>query len=406
MNQFFFQLGSFSALSMAEISAVLPQFSFAFHEQANIVQGEFKSSQTPFTNTQILKEAVQQKFDELGGSIRCGIILGNTQENFLQIATDLLEKKYQKYKKKIRFGISLFTNARSFQRKKMRKNLILQLKKACKSRDISVRFVNRDFRNLDAGTYFKEQLSKEENTEFFLWEEQGEFWYGETLAAQNIHDFAERDYKKPVRDMQVGMLPPKLALMMVNFARDLKKGTTPETLWDPFCGTGTVLVEAQRLGISVFGSDKYKKMVEATAANMKHFFPDFLQDHIFQYDVMKKPDTDLSVEAIVSEGYLGAICTQPLSEKEFREREDEVGAIYAGFFENVAPQAKKIVIAFPFWRKKGSGYFFSQKLLETAKTFGYTPQAFAQGTERGSVRFIRKEQVVGREVFCFVASKK
>ena len=43
-------------------------------------------------------------------------------------------------------------------------------------------------------------------------------YLGLTIACQDIDSYARRDTSK-ARDMQVGMLPPKLAQMMINLTR-------------------------------------------------------------------------------------------------------------------------------------------------------------------------------------------
>ncbi len=53
--------------------------------------------------------------------------------------------------------------------------------------------------------------------EFFTLRCGKELFFASTIAVQNIDAFASRDLEK-VRDMQVGMLPTKLALTMINLA--------------------------------------------------------------------------------------------------------------------------------------------------------------------------------------------
>ncbi|MCB9806812.1 hypothetical protein H6768_02830 [Candidatus Peribacteria bacterium] len=43
------------------------------------------------------------------------------------------------------------------------------------------------------------------------------------------------------RSMVVGMMPPKIAQIMINLAT---KGDKKVAIWDPFCGLGTTLIEA------------------------------------------------------------------------------------------------------------------------------------------------------------------
>lgn len=49
------------------------------------------------------------------------------------------------------------------------------------------------------------------------------------------------------RSMVVGMMPPKIAQIMINLAT---KGERSIAIWDPFCGLGTTLIEAFHSGFT------------------------------------------------------------------------------------------------------------------------------------------------------------
>ncbi len=62
-------------------------------------------------------------------------------------------------------------------------------------------------------------------------------------------------------------MPPKLSRCMVNLAR-AKAGSL---FLDPFCGTGSLLIEAKLIGCRTIGCDAKRLMVEGTRENMKFF---------------------------------------------------------------------------------------------------------------------------------------
>lgn len=77
---------------------------------------------------------------------------------------------------------------------------------------------------------------------------------------------SERDYpdipiKKPIA------LPPSEFQKWIKKAKP-KRG---DKVLDPFCGTGGILIEAGRLGCTLYGSDIDEKMIEYTTKNLKHF---------------------------------------------------------------------------------------------------------------------------------------
>jgi tRNA (guanine10-N2)-dimethyltransferase len=62
-------------------------------------------------------------------------------------------------------------------------------------------------------------------------------------------------------------LHPRYARALVNLSRVRAN----ETLLDPFCGTGGILIEASLIGARVFGSDVSEEMIEGCKKNMQHF---------------------------------------------------------------------------------------------------------------------------------------
>ena len=65
--------------------------------------------------------------------------------------------------------------------------------------------------------------------------------------------------------MVVGMMPPKLVQMMINIALSTHQSTNQPTIYDPFCGLGTTLIEAANMGMTrIYGSDLSPEMVRAS----------------------------------------------------------------------------------------------------------------------------------------------
>jgi|GEM_PF-3821139 len=106
------------------------------------------------------------------------------------------------------------------------------------------------------------------------------------------------------RDMGVGMLPPKLAQIMLNLS------DSNGSVYDPFCGLGTILIESANMGYSeIFGSDISREMVNVTKKSIADFVmkKDLkLGSLIFEADASKiatrLPDAiDIRTTAIVTE---------------------------------------------------------------------------------------------------------
>lgn len=88
---------------------------------------------------------------------------------------------------------------------------------------------------------------------------------GKTFDVQDIEGFTIRDRERPYYSPDVGMLPPKLARIMTN----LVLGKQTQIIWDPFCGSGTVLMEALMLGYNLIGTDISVRSVNNTKGNIE-----------------------------------------------------------------------------------------------------------------------------------------
>lgn len=111
----------------------------------------------------------------------------------------------------------------------------------------------------------KVNLRKPDKT-FFGVLTSGKLVFGLKLAEMEILTFSERrPRKKPF--FHPSAMPSKLARCMVNLSR-AKVG---EMVLDPFCGTGSVMVEAGFVGCRVLGFDIQRRMAEGTRRNLEHF---------------------------------------------------------------------------------------------------------------------------------------
>lgn len=92
------------------------------------------------------------------------------------------------------------------------------------------------------------------------------FVFGLKLADVPSKSFTERGPKKKPF-FHPSAMPPKLARCMVNLAKP-KAG---DLILDPFCGTGSLLIEAALIGCNVLGVDIQRRMARGSLKNFKHF---------------------------------------------------------------------------------------------------------------------------------------
>ena len=89
------------------------------------------------------------------------------------------------------------------------------------------------------------------------------YYQGRTIKKIPSESFLERDLDRPFQESTISM-PPRPARILVNLL-SLPSG---KKVLDPFCGTGTVLMEALTLGMKVFGVDSSLERINGTKENL------------------------------------------------------------------------------------------------------------------------------------------
>jgi tRNA G10 N-methylase Trm11 len=185
------------------------------------------------------------------------------------------------------------------------KKLLNFSKKILKDIGGNCRFVNKDERNPKPSTIYKAKVI-EKGIDINILKGENTTYLGKSIAIQNINDYSKRDFDKPGRDARVGMLPPKLAQIMLN----LTNSKPNSTIYDPFCGTGTTLMEAMLVGHDVVGSDISRRMVDFTERNCRWLSENFNTQQnfrVFERDAcfITQGCLQEEIDTIVTEGYLG-----------------------------------------------------------------------------------------------------
>lgn len=113
---------------------------------------------------------------------------------------------------------------------------------------------------------------------FLIVAQAGRLWFGEILA-ECSYSYKKHDLK-PYRTSS--SLPSRLARALVNVVASNPVASNPvasnpvaggpvRTILDPFCGSGSILLEAQDLGLTVCGMDINFKMTGMTRLNLAYF---------------------------------------------------------------------------------------------------------------------------------------
>lgn len=168
--------------------------------------------------------------------------------------------------------------------------------------------ITRPIRLVSMETFEHEllMLSSQHVSEFNLLPHKLGIAIAKTVWIHDSHDWVTRDRGKPYRNIKHGMLPPKLARIMVNLAVCGKRGLT---LADPFCGTGTILAEGLLTGCRVIGSDTDKTALSGATANCAWLCDTYsLSPTLYSLELAEavRPPF-IAVEAIATEPYMGPL---------------------------------------------------------------------------------------------------
>lgn len=234
---------------------------------------------------------------------------------------------------------------------------LLKIKSRLKKFAVSVRLLPTTEPALSTATSHHNGLGKNpKKIEIIVAQNHQEFVIGRSIGCQNISAYRDRDQKRPKRDSKVGMLPPKLAQMMVNLSRP-QDTQTDLTLLDPFCGTGVILQEAHLLGFNVIGSDIEPRMVNYSKQNLAWIDKDTNKAQFLVGDAThtKWPKFD----CVASESYLGKPFGTPPTLTQIRSEKELVEPILTGFLRNLRqqlPAQGQICLAIPAWLKPDGNY--------------------------------------------------
>lgn len=264
----------------------------------------------------------------------------------------------------------------------------LKLKKILVRHGRSVRVVENKDATLSTATSLHNGLSGKNERKVELIKLDDE-WY-RVIGVQDIDAYAKRDQARPARDAKVGMLPPKLAQILINLCGPLSEGST---ILDPFCGTGVVLQEALLMGYRAYGTDINERMIDYSEKNLKHF--DFKNFKLEVGDATSHKWSE-EIDAVACEGYLGKPMSNIPPEIKLKTEKQECGAIVLGFLKNLASQIKSgtpVVVAAPAWLRE-DGIYSRLEILDEIADMGYN----VHNKTREGLIYHRDGQIVARDI--------
>lgn len=189
----------------------------------------------------------QEDIRLLGGTVKIarevGQISAITAEELLQFLTPFVSGA------RIAFGISTYGDL------DIRPSLYAELKSLLSARGVTARYSEPKHEHALSSVV----VTKQRLTELHIMKLGEMYTVSVTEAVQDFEDWNTRDASRPAVDPHRGMLPPKVARMIVNIA--IGGAADGKILLDPFCGVGTVLAEGHLRGAHVTGFDISEKAV-------------------------------------------------------------------------------------------------------------------------------------------------
>lgn len=278
-------------------------------------------------------------------------------------------------------------------------------KNVFRSKWVNPRYINKDNKSLSSIQIIKEALvwASTDYNIINLWDK---ILLWVTIFVQDIYSYSNRDYGKS-RDMKVGMLPPKLAQMMINIWDGSPKD---KAIYDPFVWLWTILIESVYMwNTKIYGSDKSDHMVTKSAENIWALKRDFyFLDKIFTQNARYVDEIDIikDVDLIVTEWFLWEIMTKNnISSSRIEKQSDILLPMYEWFFKWLKKlwYNKNIVISFPFWDYEWKYMYLDEIYILISKYFDIIdllPKNISyETTKYWSLLYKRDGQLVGREIF-------
>lgn len=376
-------LGRQPALGMAELEAV------------------FGSDKTRwFSDQSALVDSDAFSIEAFGGTQKAGrVVYELPHGDWRRVSMKIVQaysQAWAEFDGKVTLGLSAY--GFDISPREVQKTGIV-LKQKLKKQNVSLRLLPNAEPALNTATSHHNKLGLSNNKVELLIvrSRSGRITVAESTGAQNITAYALRDQGRPKRDAFVGMLPPKLAQIMINLAHP----APGSRILDPFCGTGVVLQEAALLGYSVYGTDLSEKMIRYSRDNLN-----WLQDshhihfdwHLHEGDAIEAT-WQAPIDAVVCETYLGQPFNAPPSPDKLDQVKRNCDQIISKFLQNIASQIKPgtpLCVAVPAWRDS-SGRFTHLPLTRQLETLGYKEHSF-QHIKADELLYCREDQIVAREL--------
>jgi tRNA G10 N-methylase Trm11 len=338
----------------------------------------------------------QADISKLGGSIKVANLIKQSIRGLKDIEHIIAEEIVKENpSSKFNFGLSYYGSG------KLNLSAIgVRIKKSLQKQQIKPRLVlPNNGTELNAASIKHNKLTTK-GAEFIIIQASNGLALARTTGYQDIDSYSKRDYEKPCRDRKVGMLPPKLSQIMINFSEP----EPDDTIVDPFCGSGGLLMEASLMGYKSAGSDLSEEMIQCSKTNSEWFAENFKDSKPIQIEeaqdaTIKKYNYDSY--SVVTEGFLGQNFLSRPTKHLIKEQLPALKGLYLKFFNNLLEQSTQpnsICVCMPFW--KFNDETVELNLIDEITNLGYTISKF-KSVRQSDLYYYREGQFTGRQIIVF-----
>jgi tRNA G10 N-methylase Trm11 len=360
-------------------------------------------------------------FDRLGGSIKfCKLLTILETTNWKEIEKFLLNVSPEHSKTmpegKMTMGLSLYGFKESIKRVEATG---LNLKKVIRKTGRSVRLVPNKSSELNTAQVEHNKLTSPNGWELVFIKNGDKTAVCQTVKVQDIESYTLRDRGRPKRDTRVGMLPPKLAQIIINLAAgdlpadklesicDIPAGEPipykllDKTVLDPFCGTGVILQEALLMGYEAYGTDVDQRMVDYSLVNTEWLEKQFKfeAERMIEAGDATNFSWQQAVDFVASETYLGRPFTSTPPGEVLNQTISDCNLIIKKFLQNIHSQIKpgtRLCLAIPAWQLR-TGQFKYLPLVDQISDLGYNRIRFEHVRDQ-DLLYYRPDQIVARQL--------
>ncbi|MHA1202814.1 MAG: TRM11 family SAM-dependent methyltransferase [Candidatus Heimdallarchaeaceae archaeon] len=304
----FVKLGSNRNLSKAELSQILDSLKI---EQVKYQDWKDYLLLNLGKNTQ---KKLVKKLEQTGSIIKFGNLVfkvGTSEKKELKdslakFIDEIFIKYFPKRQRQLKLSLNIRTSDET-QKSELSEEIRKIIRTISQKNPVKVLPTKKIAYELTPFDYNKENLPSR-GVELNLFVIKSKIYFGPTRWVTNPFKDIKQDEERPVRFFTHGT-SIKLSRTLVTLANIPFDGI----MLDPFCGTGTILIEGLKQGLKVIGVDKDQKCVRSSKTNLHHFSEKYpsrekmkekwrihLNDSRKLTDSVKK-----KVDGVVTEPFLG-----------------------------------------------------------------------------------------------------